>query len=337
VLCDRAQDPQPADVDHEADLTDLCRNDYWFWAVVTTIMAVMPARSVLLVVLVAAVWGVNFVVLHVALDHFPPLLFNAMRFALMAFPAVLLVGRPQVPWRYAAGIGLTLGVGSFGLLCLSMDAGLPAGLSSLLLQLQVVFTILFAALALHERPRREQLAGALVAFAGLGVIGADRAASAPLLPFALIVGAAACWGTSNLLTRMARPPDPLALLVWACAFVPLPMVALSLLFEGPAEVGGALAHVDAAGLGALAFVALPSGLFGFGAWTALVGRHTAAAVTPFALLVPVFGIASAALLLGERPSALELAGAALICGGLAATLVAPRARARSGRPAAAPA
>ena len=305
-------------------------------AVVSVTMSVMPARSVALVVAVAAVWGVNFVVLHVALDHFPPLLFNAMRFALMAFPAVLIVGRPRVPWRYPAGVGLMLGVGSFGLLCLSMDAGLPAGLASLLLQLQVVFTILFAAFALHERPRREQLVGGLIAFAGLAVIVADRAASAPLLPFALIVGGAACWGVSNVLTRQAQPPDPLALLVWASAFVPLPMLAVSLTFEGPGEIGDALAGIDVAGLAALAFVALPSGLFGFGAWTALLKRHTAAAITPFALLVPVFGIASAALLLGERPSALELVGAALICAGLGATLASPRERARAA-PAPAPA
>jgi O-acetylserine/cysteine efflux transporter len=68
---------------------------------------------------------------------------------------------------------------------------------------------------------------------------------------------------------------------------------------------------------------------GFAAWISLLKRHAAAAVTPFALLVPVFGIASAALLLGERPSALELGGALLICAGLAATLLpAPSARGR---------
>jgi O-acetylserine/cysteine efflux transporter len=196
-----------------------------------------------------------------------------------------------------------------------------------LLQLQVVFTIAIAAVVLGERPRREQAAGAAVAFAGLAVIGIDRAASAPILPFVLVVGAAAAWGVSNTLTRMAQPPDALALLVWASLVAPLPLLGLSFAFEGQAEIGDALAGVDAAGVAALLFVALVSGLFGFAAWIALLKRHTAAAVTPFALLVPVFGIASAALLLGERPSALELGGAVLICAGLAATLKPPRTRA----------
>ena len=284
----------------------------------------MPARSVALVVVVTALWGVNFVIIHEGLEHFPPLLFNALRFTLMAIPAVFLVGRPRVPWRFVLGIGASLGVVKFGLLFVSLDQGLPVGLSSLLLQLQVLFTIAIAAIALGERPRREQAAGAVIAFTGLAIIGIDRAASAPVLPFVLVVGAAAAWGVSNTLTRMAQPPDALALLVWASLVAPLPSLALSLAFEGPAEIGDALAGVNLTAVVTLLFVALVSGLFGFATWISLLERHSAASVTPFALLVPVFGIASAALLLGERPSALELGGGVLICAGLAATLKPPR-------------
>jgi O-acetylserine/cysteine efflux transporter len=283
-------------------------------------MSSMPARSIALVVVVTAVWGVNFVVIHVGLDHFPPLLFNALRFTFMALPAIFLVGRPRIAWKFVLGFGFLLGVVKFGLLFVSIDLGMPAGLSSLLLQLQVIFTIVFAGFVLHERPRREQIAGAAIAFAGLAVIGVDRAAGAPILPFLMILGAAAAWGVTNVMTRMAQPPDPLAMLVWASLVPPLPLLVLSLLLEGPSEIGDALASVDPAGLAALAFVSLAAGLFGFATWTAMLKRHTAAAVTPFALLVPVFGIASAALLLGERPSPLELGGAVLICAGLAATL-----------------
>jgi O-acetylserine/cysteine efflux transporter len=288
-------------------------------------MQAMPARSIALVVVVTAVWGVNFVVIHVGLDHFPPLLFNALRFTAMALPAIFLVGRPRLPWRVVLAFGFLLGVVKFGLLFVSLDLGMPVGLSSLLLQLQVIFTIAFAGVVLHERPRREQIAGAAIAFAGLALIGIDRAASAPVVPFLLILGAAAAWGVTNVMTRVAQPPDPLAMLVWASLVPPLPLLGLSLLFEGPAEIGDALAGVDVTAVAALLFVALLSGLFGFAAWTTLLKRHTAAAVTPFALLVPVFGMASAALLLGERPSALELGGAVLICAGLAATLKPARA------------
>ena len=244
----------------------------------------------------------NFVVIHVGLDHFPPLLFNALRFTLMARPGVFLVGRPRVPWRIVLGFGFLLGVVKFGLLFVSLDLGMPVGLSSLLLQLQVIFTIVFAGFVLRERPRREQVAGAAIAFAGLAVIGIDRAASAPVLPFLLILGAAAAWGVTQRddadgaaagPARDARLGEPRRRRC-RCS-------ASRCCSRGPAEIGDALAGVDAAGLAALLFVALVSGLFGFAAWTTLLKRHTAASVTPFALLVPVFGIASAALLLGERP------------------------------------
>jgi O-acetylserine/cysteine efflux transporter len=298
-------------------------------------MPVMPTRSVALVVLVTAVWGVNFVVIHVGLDHFPPLLFTALRFTAMALPAVFVVGRPRVSWRFVLGFGFLLGVVKFGLLFVSIHLGMPVGLSSLLLQLQVIFTIAFAGAVLHERPRREQVAGAALAFAGLAVIGIGGATSAPVLPFLLILVAAAAWGVTNVMTRVAQPPDPLAMLVWASLVPPLPLLGLSLVFEGPAQIGDALARVDTAAVAALLFVALVSGLFGFAAWTTLLKRHTAAAVTPFALLVPVFGMASAALALGERPSALELGGAVLICAGLAATLKPARAPASTAATAAA--
>ncbi len=280
----------------------------------------MPARSAVLLVLVAAVWGVNFVLIHVGLEHFPPLLFTALRFTCMALPAVFLVGKPRVAWKWVLAFGFLLGVVKFGLLFLALDLGMPPGLSSLLLQVQVIFTVLIAAVVLAERPRREQVTGGAVAFAGLLVIGAERAASAPILPFVLVVAAALAWGVTNTISRVAQPPDALALLVWASLVPPLPLFGLSLVFEGPGEIGDALDSVDLAGLGALLFVALAAGLFGFAAWTAMLKRHSAASVTPFALLVPVFGMGSAAVFLGERPSGVELIGGAVVLLGVLLTL-----------------
>jgi O-acetylserine/cysteine efflux transporter len=276
----------------------------------------MPARHTALAVLVAAVWGVNFVVIHAGLQHFPPLLFSALRFTFVALPAVFLVGRPRVRWYSVVAVGGSLGVLSFGLLFVGIDQGMPAGLSSLVLQSQVIFTVAFAALVLGERPTRSQLVGGAIALAGLAVIAADRASSAPLLPFALVIGAAAAWGVANVCTRVAQPPDGLALMVWASLVAPLPLLALSLAFDGPDALGAALRGVDLGGIAALAYIVGPSTLFGFAAWTGLLRRYPAATVAPFTLLVPVFGIAAAALTLGERPSTAELAGAVVVIAGL---------------------
>jgi O-acetylserine/cysteine efflux transporter len=271
----------------------------------------MPTRHVLLAAAVALVWGVNFVVIHVGLASFPPLLFVALRFALVAFPAVLFVRRPEVPLRWVLGIGLFLSAGQFGLLFISMDQGMPAGLASLVLQLQALFTIGLAVAFLGERPRPAQLAGAAIALGGIALIAAGRAEGVPLGALALCVGAAASWGVGNICARRAQAPDAIALLVWSSLVPPLPLAGLSLAFEHQApslSVGGVLA---------LLYVVVGATLFGFGSWTWLMRRHPASRVAPFALLVPVAGIAAAWIALGEQPNGAEIAGALVVLLGLA--------------------
>src|SRR5690349_5845365 len=150
----------------------------------------MRPRHVAIAVLIAAIWGVNFVVIDVGLASLPPLLFAGLRFVAAAVPAVLFVRRPAIPWHWFVIVGLPLGVGQFGLLFIGMHMGMPAGLSSLVLQTQALFAALLAAVMLRERPRRTQLAGMVVAFAGIALIGLSLGQGGPLPAFALCVAAA---------------------------------------------------------------------------------------------------------------------------------------------------
>jgi O-acetylserine/cysteine efflux transporter len=276
----------------------------------------MPVRHVLLAVAVAVVWGVNFVVIHVGLADFPPLLFVALRFTLVAFPAVLFVRRPAVPWRSVVAVGLFLSAGQFGLLFVAMDQGLPAGLASLVLQVQVLFTIGLAVLLLGERPRRLQVLGALIALGGIAVIALGRGGNVPLGALLLSVGAAASWGVGNICTRRAQADDPVALLVWSSLIPPLPLAGLSLaLGEGAPSIG-------VGGVLAVLYVVGGATIFGFGSWVWLMRRHSASRVVPFALLVPVAGIASAWIALGEQPNTAELIGAGVVLTGLAVATLA---------------
>ncbi|MGW7076402.1 EamA family transporter [Streptomyces sp. NPDC054866] len=290
----------------------------------------MRPAHVLLAVLVTAVWGVNFVVIEVGLDHFPPLLFSALRFLVAALPAIFFVGRPKVAWKWIVGVGLVLGVAKFGLLFIGMDAGMPAGMSSLVLQIQAVFTALFAFVALGERPGRVRLLGMLIALAGIGVAAVDEGEAGPLTAFVLLIGAAACWGASNVLTRKASPPDPLNFMVWVSTVPVLPLLGLSLLFEGPTADLDALAALDWQGVGIIVYVAWITTVFGFGAWGHLLRRHPASTVAPFSLLVPVFGMSAAGLVLGESVSALGWCAAALLVGGVSLTSLAGVRRGGSG-------
>ncbi|MFP1627034.1 EamA family transporter [Streptomyces sp. 5K101] len=279
----------------------------------------MPPAHITLAALVAAVWGVNFVVIEIGLDHFPPLLFSALRFLAAALPAVFFVGRPKVAWKWIVGVGLVLGVAKFGLLFTGMDLGSPAGLSSLVLQVQAVFTALFAFVALGERPGPVRAVGMAVALGGIAVAAVDEGTSGPLLGFLLCIAAAACWGVSNVMTRKASPPDALNFMVWVSLVPILPLLGLSLLTEGVGRDMAALRSLDWTGVGVVIYVAWITTIFGFGAWGYLMRHHPASSVAPFSLLVPVFGMSSAALFLDESISPLRWCAAALLVAGVALT------------------
>src|SRR3954452_1466088 len=204
-------------------------------------MEPVPARHVLLAVAVAACWGLNFVIIEVGLEEMPPLLLCAARFALVSVPLVSFVARPPIPWRLLAGIGVALGVVKFGLLFTSMDVGMPAGLASVVLQAQAPFTLLLAAALIRERPSGRQLAGLGGALAGIALIAADNGGGVTAAGLALCVAAAAAWWVATLLKKRPAGADPLALMDWISIVPPLPLLALSLLVDGPHAVGGALA------------------------------------------------------------------------------------------------
>ena len=293
----------------------------------------MPVRHVALATLVAVLWGVNFLAIHASLDQFPPLFLVALRFAIIAIPTIVFVPRPRVPLRWLLGYGLGFGTLQFLFLYLGMAAGFPTGLASLVLQASAPFTVVLGAMFLRERLGRRHIAGVAVATAGLALVGVSYGASAPLGPFVLVLLGALGWALGNLASRQARAEKPLHLVLWMSVVPPLPMLALSLVVEGPSAIGQSLATsftADAVPAWAgLAYTVVLGTLVGSGIWVWLMARHPAGSVAPFSMLVPVVGIATAWLVLGERPAWLELAGGVLVVGGvLRASRAGARARTR---------
>ncbi|MEO3825326.1 EamA family transporter [Actinomadura sp. B10D3] len=297
----------------------------------------MSTRHVLLATLIAALWGFNFVPIKVALDDLPPLLMGAVRFTAAAVPAVFFVRRPPVAARWLVLVGVPLGVGQFGLLFLGMSLGMPAGLASVVLQVQAIFTALFAAVLLRERPGARQIGGMVVAFGGVTLLGLAQAeGGSPVGAFLISLLAAASWGLANVAMRRmnqtaGEPVDAFGFMVWMSLVPPLPLFALSLIFEGPAAVPAAARDLTLPGAASMAFIAYVSTLFCFGAWGWLIRRYEAGTVAMYSLLVPPFGLASATVLLGEHVDPVRLTGAALVIAGVAAGSL----RLRLRRPAAA--
>jgi len=281
--------------------------------------AKLPAAAIGAAVLIAAIWGFNFIVIKVGVSAMPPLMLAALRFCFSALPAVFFVKRPAAPLKSVAAYGLLLGVGEFGFLFTAIKLGAPSGLSSILLQAQAFFTAVIAAVFLKEKLRAHNVAGMLVAAAGLGAFafssGGGAGGMAPL-PLLMIMLAALGWAGANIVARRMPGTGALSLMVWSSLFSPLPLAALSLIFEGPSAIGAAFGSLGLLTVGALAYLVLLSTLLGYGLWNHLIMRHGASRIAPFSLMVPIFGLTSAALVLGERFGLLDAAGAALVLAGL---------------------
>lgn len=283
----------------------------------------MPPRHFLLALAVVAIWGSNFVVIKLALGALPPLLFAALRFAFALLPAVFFLPRPAVPWSNLAAYGLLIGVGQFGVLYLAMRSQISPGLASLVVQTQVFFTLLLAVRLAKERVQPYQWAGLLLAAGGIAVIALHTDGSTTVLGVAMVLAAAFCWACANMVGKRAGQVNMLAYMVWTSLFAVPPLLLLSLLVEGPAAIAQGLAQAGWGTWAAVLWQSLGNTLFGYGIWGWLLSRHPAASVVPLALLVPVFGMGSAALFMGEPLPGWKLGAAALVLGGLAVNLLWP--------------
>ncbi|MBF8331530.1 O-acetylserine/cysteine exporter [Klebsiella pneumoniae] len=280
----------------------------------------MTRKDGLLALLVVVVWGLNFVVIKLGLHNMPPLMLAGLRFMLVAFPALLFVARPAIPLRLLLGYGLTISFGQFAFLFCAIGLGMPAGLASLVLQAQAFFTIILGAFVFGERLQGKQLAGIALAIFGVLVEGSLGGEHVPLVGFMLTLAAALSWACGNIfnkkiMSQTSRPPI-MSLVVWSALIPVLPFMLASLLIDGPQTMLASLQHIDLLTILSLLYLAFIATIVGYGIWGSLLGRYETWRVAPLSLLVPVVGMASAALLLGETLSGLQLTGAVLIMAGL---------------------
>ena len=277
----------------------------------------------LLALAVVAIWGSNFAVIKVALATLPPLLFASLRFVIALVPAVFFLARPRVPWRNLAAYGVLIGVGQFGLMYLAVTRYISPGLASLVVQTQVLFTIGFSLWRGGERIRPFQMVALVCAAVGLGIIVAHTDRQTTPLGLVLVLGAALSWSGGNLVARSTPGVNMLAYVVWASLFSVPPLVALSLIFEGPTAMVAGVRNATLANWLAVLWQSAGNTLFGYAAWGWLLARHPATTVMPMALLVPVFGMGASAWWLGESLPPWKLLAAAFVMLGLGLNLLWP--------------
>lgn len=277
----------------------------------------MNIKDASLIAAAVIIWGVNFLFMRTALDEMPPVILGMLRFLLVIFPAILFLKRPPVSWTLLAAYGLSISFGHFGLMFCALALGFPTGLAALLVQVQVFFTVLAAALFFREPVRAHHLAGMFTAALGLVLIGTGHyRGSLPLLPLLLVVAAGASWAAGNVVLKRIGSVNPLSLVVWGGlpALAAFALTALWLYgWDGTWRYSAA---VSIKGWGSMLFLAYMSSIVGYTAWGAVLSRHTAAKVTPFTLLVPVLALLVGRVLLNEQLGAWHWAGIAVVLAGL---------------------
>ncbi|MDH5246996.1 MAG: EamA family transporter [Betaproteobacteria bacterium] len=290
----------------------------------------LSARDLALTLAVVTLWGYTFVPIRVALAEVPPFALAALRFLFAAVPMAFFVRPPAMPWRNVVAYGFAIGVCQFGLLFLGIRLGMPAGLSSLVIQVQVFFTIGLAVAFAGDRLRRHNLFGGAIAAVGMIVLAAHRlegGLGGSLVGFALVVIAAFAWAVGNIVAKRGagdHGADMFSLTVWSSLVPPLPLAALAFVFEGGMAVPHAVASMSLLAWGCVLVMSYGATLFGFGSWNALLHRYPTALISPFALLIPVSGLASGALFLGESLAPAQLAGVALVFAGLVVNVYGPK-------------
>ena len=289
----------------------------------------LSPRDLALGVLVMFIWGSNFVVVSWGLGMLPPLLMAGIRFSLTLFPAILFLKKPNFSWGSLALYGVSVGTGQFGLLYIAMNGFISPGVASVVMQMQVFFTIAVAARRTGERPHLQNMIGLVLAVAGIGVILMHYGQDITLTGLALSLGGAACWAISNQTTREASraaaasgtPMNPVAYVVWASLFAMPGLFAASLVLEGPTRIAASVAGSHWIIWPTLVWQSAANTLFGYTMWAWLLSRYPAGTVAPLSLLVPVFGMGASALVLGEPMPGWKITACLLIMAGLAVNLL----------------
>src|SRR5690606_27351375 len=299
----------------------------------------MTPIHIALAVLVTFIWGVNFTFIAWALESFPPLMLTALRFFFTAVPLVLFLKPPKFNrtlFIYAIGTFVM----QYAFVFTAMHLGASAGLTALLLQVQIFITVLLAYIILGEAVSRMQIIGMLVGVLGLGVIALNLGGDMPLVGFICILIAAIGWSFGNIASKQASTQQSignisttspansnkasnktsalsaLSLVVWGGLVACVVLTLSSLLFENEAWALATFTQASFKSWLSLGFIVYVSTLIGFGLWAHLLSQNIASKVMPFALLVPVFGMATSVLFTGEVVTWWKMLAMVLILSGL---------------------
>ena len=270
-------------------------------------MAIRP-QHLLLFLFVTCIWGLNFAVAKVALEQLPPLFLMTLRFTLVALLLLPFVSLPRGRLGAIFGISITLGFLHFSFMFSGMRI-LDASTAAIAIQLQVPFASLLAAFFFKDKLGWRRALGMAVAFIGVAVIAGEPRLQGQYLALAMVIFAACMWSVANVQIKKLGEIDGFTLNGWMAAFA-APQLAIGSLVLEDNQLAALLA-ADAWAYFAIFYQAIVIVVIGYGIWYWLLGRYDMNQAMPFTLLVPLFGVMSGVVFLGESLSFHLIAGGLL--------------------------
>ncbi|MBY7910608.1 EamA family transporter [Vibrio fluvialis] len=262
----------------------------------------MQGRDLLLIISVMAIWGFNFSMIKLGVSEMDPLLIAAARFFCATFPIIFFVRKPNVQWRYLMTYGLVFGTGIWGMASCSITFGLSSGMASVLLQTDVLTTVLVGVLLYKEVISARMAAGIVVSVVGLVVSIIYTNGNVTLAGVVFIMISAICWPLAGVIVRKSGTRSAFAFNIWGMLFAPLPLVALSVGMNGWDVLSTTYQQWNSNAWISVLFQAYPTTVFGYWVWNKMVLKYPMSQLAPMTLLVSVFALLSGYAIYDEQLS-----------------------------------
>ncbi len=280
----------------------------------------MTLRDTLLALSVPILWSLGFTFSKAGLTELPPLLLMGLRFSLAALVLVWFVPRPTGKYLDIFMIAVVSATLQYGLTFYGLSM-IDASLAIIVVQLEVPFGVLLAAILLREQPGLARVVGIALAMFGIAVIAGQPKLENQLFPMLLTASGALVWAFGQIMVkRLGGQVAAFTLIAWVGVFAGPQMLIASLFIEsGQIE---AMRSATWVGWGTVLYLALIMTALGYGIWYSVLGRNPVSKVMPVLLLLPVFVVLESIAILGERPSLLVLLGGIVVLEGIAVILLA---------------
>jgi O-acetylserine/cysteine efflux transporter len=273
----------------------------------------MAPQHLLLMLLVCATWGFNFVAGKVGVAQLPPVFFTGLRFLILAVLLIPFLKVAHGRMRDVVLIGLFNGAIQFALLFVGVSLT-AASVVAVVVQLGVPFATILSIFWLGEVVRWRRWFGMGMTFAGVMVVSFDPHVFDSPAGVLFAAAGALSGAVASILMRRLAGVGMFQLQAWTAVVSAPLLLAVSFIVES--DPLGKVSSVDSLGWGALAFTVLGSSLVGHTGYYYLLQRYEVSLIAPLSLLAPILGVVFGVWLLSEPLTSRLLIGAAIAFAGV---------------------